>query len=180
MSHLDVFQTKAGEPFITNITALEIAASAIGMTLTKKNEYRWFGRSVGDYPVPAGTTVSELGKNAAYVLSVDEETCAKLQIDSNGLYDLAVIEDPNNPGAYTLMYDFWGQQNRLDRVIGSPIRENGTVVSIAPLLVRQYRMTCVELQARMLGDKVFWETAKNGDPIARVVPAKRQNSLAYA
>lgn len=42
--------------------AVRKAVEELGGTLVEKKTYNWFGRSVGDYPLPEGVSVSDLGK----------------------------------------------------------------------------------------------------------------------
>src|SRR3990167_8580608 len=48
---------------IRDLDALERACSKLGLSLRRGQEtYKWYGRSVGDYPLPAGVKESDLGK----------------------------------------------------------------------------------------------------------------------
>ena len=47
---------------VKDLDALGIAAGRIGLELVRgQKEYRWYGQSVGDYPLPAGLTEADLG-----------------------------------------------------------------------------------------------------------------------
>jgi hypothetical protein len=48
---------------ISNLTALESAIQEMGGTfLRDKKNYEWYGRHVGDFPLPPGFTKEMLGK----------------------------------------------------------------------------------------------------------------------
>ena len=59
MSHVTQIRTVP----IKDLNALEAAVAQLGGTLNRtKKTYNWYGRSVGDYPLPKGMTAADLGK----------------------------------------------------------------------------------------------------------------------
>lgn len=101
MSHVVVLEGLE----ITDLGALEAAAKDLGMTLKKKNTYKWYGTHVGDYPVPAGFNKADLGK-CDYALSIDGHPEA---------YEVGVVE---KDGQYKLLWDFWNNGFGLMPVVG--------------------------------------------------------------
>jgi hypothetical protein len=158
MSHVAAIETKAGEPVFADVDCLKLAAEMIGCRLVKRNTYAWYGRHVGDYPMPKGMTADQLGKNAAYVVEATEEGKQKHGV-SGGCYDVGIVADPNNPGCYTPVYDFYGQSYGINKLIGEPVREGGRVVGIAPRLLQHYHMVCDAKAAQEAGDTVEFLTA---------------------
>lgn len=94
MSHVAQIKTVP----VLDIEALESAALELGGTLIRnKKTYNWFGRSVGDYKLPAGMTADDLGKceHAVKFPGINYECgFAKSKIEGEeGLYPI---------------FDFWG------------------------------------------------------------------------
>lgn len=82
---------------IRDLDALEAAARELNATLVRNQRtYTWYGKSVGDYPLPEGFTADMLGKC---------EHAIKLPGTN---YEIGVTRHLTKPSAYTLLYDFWG------------------------------------------------------------------------
>lgn len=169
MSHVAICKTEPGKPLIVDLEAVKLAAKNLGLKCEERSTYKWWGHSVGDYPIPHGYTADELGKNAVLVLSVTDELRARLGI-KNDCYELAVIEDRQNPGCYTYMYDFYNQRNGLDRVIGSPVLEEGKVVTVAPTFLMHYRMCADAISATEVGDTIEFAELEDGSWQSIVTP----------
>ena len=91
MSHVENVKTK-----ITDLEALKAACVRLGAEfVANKRSYNWFGRSVGDYPLPAGFTAAELGK-CDHVVKVPGVN-----------YEVGVVKAKDGKG-YTMLYDFYG------------------------------------------------------------------------
>lgn len=94
---------------IRDMQALEKACSRLGLELVKNQKtYKWFGRSVGDYPVPEGFTADELGK-------CDHAIRVK---GNAGAYEVGVVKRKDGPG-YQLIWDFWQGGYGLQEKIGA-------------------------------------------------------------
>jgi hypothetical protein len=70
-----------------------------GAVLEKASTYKWFGRHVGDYPMPEGLTKDDLGK-CEYKIRFPAAA-------TNRGYEVGIIKHPLKPGVYTFIYDFW-------------------------------------------------------------------------
>ena len=70
-------ETKAGEPMFADMEALKMACAMLGLEIVHTNKYTWFNQHVGDYPVPKGVKVSDLGKNAKFVVKLNAENAQK-------------------------------------------------------------------------------------------------------
>lgn len=140
--------TTPGKPLFSHVKALKTAAEMLGFEVINTNVYNWYGRVVGDYPMPAGMKQEDLGKNAKFVLR---------HKDGNG-YDIGIIEDPNNPGCYVPIYDFW-EGGGLGKYVGDPIEtEDG--LKLCPKLVMRYNMCCEMFGAKDAGDSIEFLTMK--------------------
>lgn len=83
---------------IKDLAALSAAAKTLGLELRQgQKTYRWFGRSVGDYPVPVGFDASELG-HCEHALSVK---------DNPNAYEIGVVRRRDGKPGYTLLWDFY-------------------------------------------------------------------------
>jgi hypothetical protein len=161
-------EAKAGEPVFADKKALLLAVEHLGdLEVVETNEYRWWGSHVGDYPVPKGMKKDELGKNAAFVIRVKGEKRKQLTAKYHQEpYDLAIVEDPNNPGCYIPMYDFYGSGAGLDEVIGAPVvktdKKGAPRHTLGPKLIQHYHMMCDLLAAREAGDEIAFEEQQDG------------------
>ena len=86
---------------ITDLAALQAAARELGaLWVEGKKTYNWFGQSGGDYPLPAGMTVDQLGK------------CDHVIALPGVRYEIGVVKRAD--GNFTLAYDFYGRSGRHD------------------------------------------------------------------
>lgn len=165
MSHIAVQTTKAGEPMFSDLAAMEQAAGMIGCEIVKKKEYTWWGRSVGDYPLPAGMKKEDLGKNAEYVLRIRPDSYEKFGLDAKAQpYELGLLPDPNNPGCYVPMYDFFCGGMGLDKAIGAPLfdpadKRRHQPLMFCPRFKQYYDMCCDAIAAQQAGDRIEFMTA---------------------
>lgn len=105
MSHVTTVETK-----ITSLTALRAAAEELGAEWRQdQRTYKWYGRSMGDYPLPAGMTKETLGtsEHAIRVPGVE--------------YEIGVYRKPDN--TYGLAFDFWGPGQGLQRAFGDKLEK---------------------------------------------------------
>jgi hypothetical protein len=83
---------------IKDLAALEDAA---------KRTYKWYGYSVGDYPLPEGFTKEDLGK-CEHALRIP---------GNNRAYEVGVVARRDGRPGYTLLWDFWsGGYGLVDKV----------------------------------------------------------------
>ncbi len=98
MSHVESVETR-----ILNLDALKAACENLGVEFREgQRKYEFFGRSVGDYPLPAGFTAEDLGKcdHAIHVPGVN--------------YEIGVVRAKDGSPGYSLLYDFWGSGGKHD------------------------------------------------------------------
>ena len=88
MSHIESI-----ELVLSDLEALEAGAKRFEGQLVKQSTYRWFGKSVGDYPLPKGMTKEDLGK-CDYAIKLPGVN-----------YEVGVVKVE---GGYRLAYDFYG------------------------------------------------------------------------
>jgi len=102
MSHVVSLELK-----IKDLDCLFRAAQELGMEVRlNQKRYRWYGRHVGDYPIPEGFTTEDMGK-CDHALAVAGDPLA---------YECGVVRVEDG---YQLLYDFWGSHGRsLEGVMG--------------------------------------------------------------
>lgn len=160
-SHVAVQQCTAGQPMFKDLQALAWAGAQLDLEIVDKRDYRWYGKSVGDFPTPAGMTASELGHNALFVLRVKEPKRLQLRAQyGQEPYEIGIVEDPNNPGCFIPVYDFWAGGHGIDELCGSPIYEEGKLKTLLPKLKQHYDMRCDALAAREAGDEIAFFSHK--------------------
>lgn len=98
---------------INSLDALEAAAKSIGLELVRdQTSYRWFGRSVGDYPIPEGFTAADMGK-CEHALRIPGRP---------GAYEIGVVRRRDGKPGYLLQWDFWNGGYGLEKVAGKDCR----------------------------------------------------------
>lgn len=98
------------ELHVKDLEALRKAAVALGMELREgQTQYKWFGTSVGDYPLPAGFTAEDLGK-CEHALGIPGKPHA---------YEVGVVKRRDGKPGYTLLWDFWAGGHGLTEHVGN-------------------------------------------------------------
>jgi hypothetical protein len=134
MSHLTKIKIE-----IKSLSALEIAARLCGLELRKQSTYKWYGRSVGDYPLPEGMTKEQLG-HCDYALSIP---------GNHNAYEVGICQ---NGTSYSLLWDFWKGGYGLQDAIG----KDGSK------LITEYTLAAATEAAQAQG----WYIERNGDSLA--------------
>ena len=84
---------------ITDLEALAEACKTLGLTLKRnQSSYKWYGRTVGDAPLPEGFKSKDLG-SCVHAISVD---------GANGNpYEIGVCKRKDGGEGFTLLLDYW-------------------------------------------------------------------------
>jgi hypothetical protein len=94
---------------ITSLEALKKACENIGLEFKEnQTKYKWYGRHVGDYPIPDGYTKADLGK-CIHAIGIPGNKRA---------YEIGVVERRDGKEGFSLMWDFWAGGNGLQEVVG--------------------------------------------------------------
>lgn len=122
---------------VTDLEALEAACKQLGAQLLRDvSSYKWYGRSVGDTPLPAGFTTADLGK------------CDHIVKVPGVNYEIGVVRNKVGKG-YSLLYDFWGINSPASTHDGHKLREkfgNGLTK-----LIDRYSVETLKRKARAKG-----------------------------
>jgi hypothetical protein len=101
MSHVSVIKAE-----IHSLKSLKKACDRLGLEFVENQKtYAWYGRHVGDYPIPEGMTVNDMGK------------CLHAIKIPGSDYEVGVIRDPIYKNSYKLIWDFW-QSGGLEQKLG--------------------------------------------------------------
>lgn len=93
---------------VKDLEALKLACEKLGLKLNiGQKTYKWYGRSVGDYPLPAGMTEKDLGK-CTHAISIP---------DNSRAYEIGVIEQKD--GTFRLVWDFYQGGFGLQPIVGN-------------------------------------------------------------
>lgn len=138
MSHITVIEIQ-----IKDLDALEAAARELGLELRRgQTTYDWYGRKVGNDPMPEGFTVADLGKcDHAITIPGNERA-----------YEVGVCASRNGEPGYTLMWDFWNGGYGLQDKIG----QNGQ------RLIQEYAVQVAMNEAMREGFRVTREVLEDG------------------
>jgi len=123
MSHVATIDVE-----VKDLDALQEAAKRLGMEFMHgQKTYKWWGQSVGDYPIPVGFTEDDLGNCEHAIHSPD------------AAYEIGVVRRRDGRPGYQLLWDFI--DGRLVKVVG----ENGCN------LKREYAAVVARKQAMAQG-----------------------------
>jgi len=126
MSHVTTVKAE-----IHDIKALAAACAELGLTFKENQQtYKWWGTSVGNYPLPEGFTVEDLGK-CQHAIGVPGTE-----------WEIGVAQ-PRNGKGYRLLFDFYGNR-------GEPIL-NAIGGQQASKLVQLYAVHKATLEAEKRG-----------------------------
>ena len=136
MSHIVTLELE-----INDLSALEKAAENLGCELVRgQKTYKWYGESVGDYPLPEGMTAGDLGK-------CDHAIRVKGNPDA---YEIGVVESKTKRGAYSLAYDFWNDGYGLMQKVGANAGKLKQEYTVQALI----RKTAGRRSVRSISEKV--------------------------
>ena len=101
------------ELVIQHLDLLEKAAEYLGLEWRDQRTYRWYGRSVGDYPLPEGVTEDDLGK-CEFAIGVPGNKKA---------YEVGVVKRKDGKG-YSLQMDFFAGGFGLCDFVGEKVAKS--------------------------------------------------------
>lgn len=138
MSHIATIQVE-----IRDLDCLRAAAKRLGLEWREgQQKYRWYGRSVGDYPLPTGFAAEDLGK-CQHAIGVPGKADA---------YEVGVVARRDGKPGYTLLWDFWSGGHGLQDAVGQDGRK----------LIQAYAVEVARKQARLGGFVVSEQARADG------------------
>ncbi len=131
---------------IKDLDCLGAACASLGLELIRDQKvYKWWGTSVGDYPIPAGFTAADLGK-CDHAIRIKGDPSA---------YEIGVVPRRDGKAGYTLLMDFYGQHHLMSLVGGES----------ASKLKQEYAHAVAVKQARKAGFRVLGSSIQSDGSI---------------
>ena len=88
---------------INDLDSLKAACKSLGLEFVPDQKtFEWYGRQVGNYPLPDGFTLEDMGR------------CDHAIRVPGAQYEIGVVK---RRGKYTLLWDFW-EDGGLETVLG--------------------------------------------------------------
>lgn len=132
MSHVDTYQCA-----FTNLDVLTAAVKQVGGRIRQSEQFVWYGRHVGDHPLPKGYTVADMGK-------------CKYAIHFDGVrYEIGVVPSKTTPGTWDLIADFFGPGRVLPDKIKQIKVEYAVQAALAWAKAKGYRNVRVQRASNM-------------------------------
>jgi len=104
VSHVTVIEIE-----IRDLECLRQAAEDLGLEFRQGQQtFKWWGHSVGDFPLPEGFTEADMGK-CSHALAVKGKP---------GAYEVGVVARRDGKAGYILMWDFYGGGKGLQAAVG--------------------------------------------------------------
>lgn len=153
MSHVVSIELK-----INDLSALARAAEECGCELVRDvKTYRWYGRHVGDYPLPNGFAHADLGK-CDHVIRLRGK-------GSKDAYEIGVVKLKDGSG-YTCLYDFFEGGYGLMEAVSSESDKKRQGIG---KLLQHYTAEVTRRQLRKQGFRVVERLNKNGQLVIQGV-----------
>jgi hypothetical protein len=87
---------------VRDLDALAEASRRLGLEFVQGQEtYRWYGATLGDYPLPAGFTAEDLGR-CEHAIRLPPGNAAGREP-----YEIGVVRRRDGRPGYSLLWDFW-------------------------------------------------------------------------
>lgn len=127
---------------LTDLESLKAACKAMGLEFVDgQTTYKWFGQSVGDYPLPEGFAAEDLGK-CEHAIRIPGNSRA---------YEIGVTRRRDGKAGYTMLWDFWAGGYGLKNAVGEEgiklRREYAAAVSTRKLQSQGYRVHTNRLES---------------------------------
>jgi len=104
MSHVVVVEVQ-----IKDLDVLAAVCEKLGLEFRKNQKtFKWYGRYMGDYPLPKGFTKEDLGK-CDHAIGVPDKPEA---------YEVGVCKHKDDKEGYQLLWDFWQGGFGLEAKVG--------------------------------------------------------------
>jgi hypothetical protein len=130
---------------IKDLDCLKKAALRLGLEFIKdKKQYKWYGRHVGDYPLPKGFSKADLGR-CDHVLSI---------LGNDTAYQIGIVDQGKE---FKLLWDFWNGGFGLEEKVGKD----------AGLLKQAYAVEVAKKQAIRDGFRIKETITKSGKILLR-------------
>jgi hypothetical protein len=152
MSHVATVEIE-----IKDLDVLSAAAARCGLQLRRgQTTYHWWGRSVGDYPLPLGFKAEDLG-SCEHALHIAGEPDVPPGEDGSLMqhaYEIGVCRRRDAQGnvlaGYTLLWDF--MDSRLEKLVGGATANKLRQAYAAEAAIKQARQQGYGVREQRLQD----------------------------
>lgn len=105
---------------ILDLDALSAACQRLGLELVRGQQtYRWYGKSVGDFPLPTGFTAAELGTCEHAIRMTASSVESRHPLDTAGpAYEIGVCRRRDGKPGHALLWDFFDGGYGLEKHVG--------------------------------------------------------------
>lgn len=118
--------------------------------------YRWYGEHVGDYPLPAGFAIEDLGK-CEHAIRIPGQDNDKIP-GSIAPYEVGVVRRRDGKPGFQLMWDFYDGGKGMEVRVGKDCTR----------LRQAYSIAVATKFARQQGFRVFEQTQPSGGVLLRL------------
>lgn len=135
---------------VRDLEALEEAAKMLGLELVRgQKTYKWWGHSVGDYPLPAGYTAKDLG-HCEHALRIPGDSKA---------YEIGVVKRRDGKPGFKLMRDFFGGGYGMEAKVGKDCQNLEQAYTVA-LACRHYRKKGYSVRTERKDNRILVKARK--------------------
>lgn len=139
MSHVATIEIE-----ITNLQDLKAAVAELGLEWAEGQQlYNWYGEHVGDYPLPAGFAIEDLGRcEHAIKLGLQDRAEAYAR---HGVmpYEIGVVRRRDGKPGWALLWDFFaggfGLEDKIGKDAGRLKQAIATAASIRTMQAQGWR-----------------------------------------
>ena len=94
---------------VKDLESLDLACQRLGLELVRHQlSYKWFGKHIGDYPLPEGFAVHELGR-CDHAIRIPGKPDA---------YEIGVVRRRDGRPGFMLLWDFFAGGYGLEKIVG--------------------------------------------------------------
>lgn len=145
MSHVATIEIQ-----ITNLEDLKAAAAELGLEWCEGQQtYHWYGEHVGDFPLPDGFNIEDLGRcEHALKLNPSQRLAAMNKYNTSTAYviepyEIGIVRRRDGRPGWTMLWDFYCGGRGLQDVIGENAgrlkQAIATAASIRTMTAQGYR-----------------------------------------
>lgn len=144
-----------GSLIIKDLDALEAACKVLGLEFRKDQKtYRWFGKHVGDYPLPKGFRAEDMGK-CDHAISLPGS-------QYRNAYEVGVVKNKEGEG-YRLILDFWRGGYGMVEAVGGQNCEK---------LAKVYSVQVAKKKLKAKGYKITKEEWEGNDYVLKAIESE--------
>lgn len=140
MSHVATIEVE-----ITNLADLKAAVEELGMEWAEGQlTYNWYGEHVGDYPLPAGFGIEDLGRCQHAIKLSLQDRAAEFARSQVMPYEIGVVARRDGKPGWVLLWDFFaggfGLEDKIGKDAGRLKQAIATAASVRTMTQQGWRV----------------------------------------